>query len=419
MHPLPTATRLHPTTGRARVRRGGLVTAGLAVTLMAGLFPGVAAAGGPEPTIPTISVLDYKTGEPNKGFTSTSQVTVSLSSSRPDATVDYQLISGTAIAGKDFVAATGTVSFTGGGVQTIPVTIKGDNRDELDETFRIKLLNPVNATIADGKGVVTILDNDGPTLSVKPPVKAERGPTQHPKLVFKLVLSKPGVETIKVTVKPLAGTLQPGSEVTLPAARTFTFLPGQTSKTYAIPTTGDYKDEGDEDVSIALSNFVNTVGANLVTGTIKDDDCTGSDPGADDAFVITAVSGDDGPVARAIDDKIACNNETDWYRVVVTENLTGLGDATQLRARVRLTVGENPPQRGGDLDLCLYRKTILDADTLVGCSTNTGTADEVVTFSRVDHPLVDDTTILWARIRHHGTTQGPNGYTITVTGDPA
>jgi hypothetical protein len=416
MHPQLRSIFSRPTGTAGRRRTGGLLAA---ATIAAALLPGVAVAGGPEPTIPTISVQDYKTGEPNKGFTSTSQVTVSLSSFRPDATVGYQLIAGTAIAGKDFVAATGTVSFASGGSQTIPVTIKGDNRDELNETFRIKLLNPVNATIADGKGVITILDNDGPVLVVKPPVKVERGPDQHPKIVFKLVLTKPGVETIKVTVKPVAGALQPGVEVTLPAARTFTFLPGQTSKTYAISTTGDYKVEGDEDVSIALSDYVNTGGAALVTGTIKDDDCTGSDPGADDAFIITAVSGDDGPVTRTINETVACHNETDWYRVVVTENLTGLGDATQLRARVRLTVGENPPQGGGDLDLCLYRKTILDADTLVGCSTNTGTADEVVTFSRVDNPLVTDTTILWARIQHHGVTQGPNDYTITVTGDPA
>jgi hypothetical protein len=387
----------------------------LAACVAGGLLPGVAVAGGPDPVVPSVSVKDYMAGEPNKGFTSTSQVTVTVSSYAPGATVDYQLIAGTATAGKDFVAGTGTVSFQTGSSQTIPVTIKGDNKDELDETFRIKLLNPVNASVADGTGRITILDNDGPGLSVKPPVKAERGPTQRAKLVFTLVLSKPGVETIKVTATPQSGTLGAG-EAILPAARTFTFKPGETVRKVTITTVGDFVDEGDETVKLALSGYVNTYGPSLVTGTITDDDCAGSDPGADDATVLETIAGDAGSEVRTKSAKLICNAEVDWYRIELAESLVGIGDSTPLTAKVRLLVGDSPAQGGGDLDLCVYRRTFAVADTLVACSTNSGLADELVQLKQNDSFVSDDSRTIWIAVRHHGTALGPNSYELKVDG---
>jgi hypothetical protein len=418
MQPQLLPIRLRRTSAsRARSRRGGLLVATLSAGLMAGLMPSVAAAGS-DPVTPTVSVKDHATSESNKGFTSTAPVAVTLSSFAPDATVDYQLISGTAIAGKDFVAATGTVSFASGPSQTIPVKIKGDDKDELDETFRIKLLNPVNATIADGKGVVTILDNDGPLLSVKPPVKVERGPSQHPKLVFQLVLSKPGVETIKVTATPQSGTLSSG-EVTLPAARTFTFKPGETVRKITITTTGDHVDEGDETVKLALSGYLNTFGPSMVVGTVRDDDCGGTDPGADDAIVMTAISGDAGSEVRTKSSMLTCNNEVDWYRIDLVESNGGLNDNTPLTAKVRLLVGDNPAQGGGDLDLCVYRRTFADADALVACSTNSGLADELVQLKQDDSFVGDDSRTVWIAVRRHGTILGPNSYELKVAGHVA
>jgi hypothetical protein len=44
--------------------------------------------------------------------------------------------------------------------QTITVPVLGDVLDEDDETFDVRLENPVNATIADDKGIGTIVDDD-------------------------------------------------------------------------------------------------------------------------------------------------------------------------------------------------------------------------------------------------------------------
>lgn len=46
------------------------------------------------------------------------------------------------------------------------VTIVDDNVQENDETFRVNLFNGTNADISDSQGVVTIQDNDVPTISI-------------------------------------------------------------------------------------------------------------------------------------------------------------------------------------------------------------------------------------------------------------
>ena len=46
--------------------------------------------------------------------------------------------------------------------QLVGVTVLADTLDEPDETFTVNLTAPVNATIGDGQGVGTILDDDPP-----------------------------------------------------------------------------------------------------------------------------------------------------------------------------------------------------------------------------------------------------------------
>ena len=46
--------------------------------------------------------------------------------------------------------------------QTIPVQVRGDALDEINESFKLLLSGPTNATIATGTGTCTINDNDAP-----------------------------------------------------------------------------------------------------------------------------------------------------------------------------------------------------------------------------------------------------------------
>ena len=61
----------------------------------------------------------------------------------------------------DYTAG-GSVATFAPGVTSLPavITIVTDNLVEPNETFSVVLLNPANATIADGTGVVTILNDD-------------------------------------------------------------------------------------------------------------------------------------------------------------------------------------------------------------------------------------------------------------------
>jgi outer membrane protein assembly factor BamB len=86
-----------------------------------------------------------------------------------DVTVDYTLVSGSAVAGSDFVALSGTLTFKRllDSSLTVVVQIIGDTIDEWnptlqqDEVFFLQLSNPsANATILKGRGTITLMDDD-------------------------------------------------------------------------------------------------------------------------------------------------------------------------------------------------------------------------------------------------------------------
>jgi len=88
--------------------------------------------------------------------------TVSLAESNPATVqVDYATADGTAMAGLDYLSASGTVTFDPGEVDK-PVTVQviGDTMDECFEEFSVLLSSPVNGTIGDGEGTGTILSDD-------------------------------------------------------------------------------------------------------------------------------------------------------------------------------------------------------------------------------------------------------------------
>ncbi len=81
--------------------------------------------------------------------------------------VDYKIVSQTAD-GDDFVAKAGRMKFAPGETEkTIKVTILGDLDLEGNETFRVVLRAPKNVEIDDGRGIGTIIDNDGDRTAIK------------------------------------------------------------------------------------------------------------------------------------------------------------------------------------------------------------------------------------------------------------
>ena len=224
---------------------------------------------------PRLFITDVQVTEGNDG-TDTAVFTVSLSAaSTLPITVNFATANGTAIAGSDYQATSGTLPFAPGTTtQTLTVPILGDTLDEPNETFTVTLANPTNATLATAQATGTIVDDDvAPTLSISPPVspvtEGNSGPTPA---TFTMSLSAASTLPITVNFATANGTAIAGSDYQATSG-TLPFAPGTTTQTLTVPILGDTLDEPNETFTVTLANPTNaTLATAQATGTIVDDD---------------------------------------------------------------------------------------------------------------------------------------------------
>lgn len=119
---------------------------------------------------PAITVADVSKNEGNSGTTSfVFPLTLSAKSTH-DVTVAYGTADGTATAGSDYTATSGTLTIPAGTDCTtsnpgnpacqITVPVTGETFYEADETFTLTLSNPTGATITTGAATGTIVNDD-------------------------------------------------------------------------------------------------------------------------------------------------------------------------------------------------------------------------------------------------------------------
>ena len=123
--------------------------------------PGTRTVPGPEENDPSeLSVAD---AEANEETNTTISFTVKLKpASSETVTVDYATSNGTATAGQDYTATSGTLRFNAGQTtKTIAVAIINDTIDDDNETFTLSLSNAAGAGIDDAQATGTIRSNDG------------------------------------------------------------------------------------------------------------------------------------------------------------------------------------------------------------------------------------------------------------------
>ena len=119
---------------------------------------------------PAISVSDATVQEA-EGAVLVFTATLSHASSRT-VTVGYATSDGTAVAGSDYTAASGALTFNAGDTsQTVQVTVLTDSEDEGQETLSLTLSNPSQATLDDATGAGTIENGESSsgTLVNSPP----------------------------------------------------------------------------------------------------------------------------------------------------------------------------------------------------------------------------------------------------------
>jgi Calx-beta domain-containing protein len=226
--------------------------------------------------VPDISIDDRSVTEGDSPSTTIMTFNVTLSNpSDQTVTVEYTTNDDTAtIAGADYAAASGTVTFDPGQTaKTVDVTVNGDVTHESDETFTVDLSNASNANLLDDSGQGTITDDDAsPTISVANASVAE-GIVGDATLSFDVTLSVASASVVTVDYTTNDGTATVANSDYDATSGTLTFIAGQTAKTVEVTVHGDATYEADEHVTVDLSNPTGaTIADDSGTGTITNDD---------------------------------------------------------------------------------------------------------------------------------------------------
>ena len=206
-----------------------------------------------------------------EGATAVFTVTLSATSTQV-ITVDYATADGTAKAGSDYTATSGTLTFPAGTVtRTISVATLGDALSEATEAFSVILTGANGALVTDGGGTGTIVDDDPvPMLTIADASKPEGNSPSS--MVVTVSLSAASGQTVTTAYATAAGTATAGVDYATTAG-TLSIPAGSLSGTITVPLTGDALNETNETFFLNLSGVT---GANLGDGqalcTILDDD---------------------------------------------------------------------------------------------------------------------------------------------------
>lgn len=220
-----------------------------------------------------VFVSDVEQFEGNSGVRGL-YFTISLAAPATATTkVSYATADGTALAGEDYVAVSGTLTFATGELSKgVVVPVNGDTTPEDDETFTLNLTNPVSATITKAQGEGIITDDDSPlSLSISDVTLAE-GNDGTTNAVFTVTLSAISTQPVTVNYATADDTATAGLDYTAKSG-SITIPAGQQTATISIPVKGDLASEPDETFQVNLSG---AVGAGIAdgegTGTITNDD---------------------------------------------------------------------------------------------------------------------------------------------------
>ena len=130
-------------------------------------------------------------------------------------TVNYATANGTATAGSDYTAASGTLTFAAGETaKTVTVLVTGETVVELNETLTLTLTAPTAATLGDDAAVGTITNDDLPTLSITSAVSVAEGNAGATPATFTVTLSAASGQTVTVNYATGGGTATAATDYT-------------------------------------------------------------------------------------------------------------------------------------------------------------------------------------------------------------
>jgi hypothetical protein len=211
--------------------------------------------------------------------------------------VQYATSDGTATAGSDYTAQSGTFNWAHGDTssRTISIPISEDSLYEGNETFTVSLSNPTGGATTDGfSTLVSITDNDmAPSFSIGDVSQSEgnSGAT-----TFTFTVTKTGstqlASSVNYQTSDVSATVADGDYNA--ASGTLNFAAADASKTVSVTVNGDAKYENDELFSVKLTGASGaTIGDDIADGTVVNDDAAPS-LSIDD---VSKLEGDSGTTA--------------------------------------------------------------------------------------------------------------------------
>jgi hypothetical protein len=271
----------------------------------------------------TITIDDVYVVEGDSG---TQIVTFTVARTGGDAafSVNFATANGTASAGSDYVARTGTLNFgVGENTRTVSVIVNGDTAIENHETFFVNLSGATNGlAIADRQGLGTIANDDSPgSISINDVSIAEGdGGSQ---IATFTVTRTGGTRAFVVHYATADGTARDNSDYEA-VFGDLHFAAGDNAKTVSVTINGDTLFENNEAFFVNLSGATN--GATILDeqgqGTIVNDDSRSTLPD-DYASSFTDLTA---PFGQVSIDGFATGNlevpgDRDWFRVTLPANV--------------------------------------------------------------------------------------------------
>jgi len=174
-------------------------------------------------------------------------------STAADLFVNYT-VSGTATAGTDYAILPGTVLIPAGASSTtIPLTVIDDKNLELDETVTATIAaNPAYTISSPSAATITILDDDFMTVTVSATANAA-----EPGTAGQFTVKRDGDLTAALIVNyNISGTASNGVDYTA-LSGTLTIPAGAASAGITVSPLNDALLEGDESVTVSITNMVN------------------------------------------------------------------------------------------------------------------------------------------------------------------
>ena len=264
--------------------------------------------------------------------------------------VSYATVDGTAVAGQDFTATTGRLTFAAGETsRTVAVPLIDDDEIEEDEAFAVVLDGPANAVVDVAEGAGTISDNDEPTVSVLGTTVVENAGNA----VFTITFDRPALVPITLAFATEDGTAKASPSdadgVTFgdPAAPAgdyvaeegeVTFAPGQTMRLVSVPVVDDQEVEPTESFILRVHLAGDADRAQAAgSGTIEDDDLS-----ALSISETTVLESDGTADVKVTVDPPSPRPVTVWFR---TEPGTATAGADYEETRGRLSFAPGDTER--------------------------------------------------------------------------